>query len=316
MKILFAGTPEFAVEPLKNLIRHGFEVAGVITQTDKPQGRKGILTPPPVKTAAIELGIPVLQTVKIRDEVESIKAFGADILITCAYGQILTQAVLDCFPLGVWNIHAGLLPKYRGASPIQSCIVNGEKETGVCIMKTELGLDCGDILCVAKTEISPSETYGELSSRLSAVGAELIITAVTLLQSGNYTLTPQGEEGVGVVRKIGKEQAKITFDKPAKEIVDLVRGMNPAPIAYALLNGEKMNVYRAEKAELTGEEQAEFSACKIGEVLFDKPKRGLAVKCLDGAVKLLEVQLSGGKRMSGGDLLNGRKAQKGQVFEC
>ena len=131
MKILFAGTPEFAVAPLKNLIDHGFEVVGVITQTDKPQGRKGILTPPPVKTVALELDIPVLQPVKIREEIEAVKGFGADILITCAYGQILTQEVLDLFPLGVWNIHAGLLPSYRGASPIQSCILNGETETGV-----------------------------------------------------------------------------------------------------------------------------------------------------------------------------------------
>ncbi len=316
MKILFAGTPEFAVAPLKNLIDHGFEVVGVITQTDKPQGRKGILTPPPVKTAAIELGIPVLQPAKIRDEIEAVKSFGADILITCAYGQILTQEVLDLFPLGVWNIHAGLLPKYRGASPIQSCILNGETQTGVCIMKTELGLDCGDILCMGKTDILPQETYGELSARLSLIGAELIVTAVKLLQSGEYTLTPQGEEGVGVVRKIGKEHAKISFNKPAKEIVDLVRGMNPAPIAYTLLNGEKINIYRAERVEFTETEQAEFSACQMGEVLYDKPKRGLVVKCLDGGVKLLEVQAAGGKRMAGGDFLNGRKAQKGQVFTC
>lgn len=316
MKILFAGTPEFAVEPLNNLIRHGFEVVGVITQTDKPQGRKGILTPPPVKTAAIELGIPVLQPVKIRDEIEAVKSFGADILITCAYGQILTQEVLDSFSMGVWNIHAGLLPKYRGASPIQSCIVNGETQTGVCIMKTELGLDSGDILCVATTDILPQETYGELSARLSLIGAELIVTAVKQLESGEYTLTPQGEEGVGVVRKIGKEHAKISFHKPAKEIVDLVRGMNPAPIAYTLLNGEKINVYRAERVEFTEEEKTEFSACQTGEVLYDKPKRGLVVKCLDGGVKLLEVQASGGKRMAGGDFLNGRKAQKGQVFTC
>ena len=145
MRILFAGTPEFAVEPLKNLIRHGFEVVGVITQTDKPQGRKGILTPPPVKTTALELGLPVLQPIKIREEIEAVKAFGADLMITCAYGQILTQEVLDLFPMGVWNIHAGLLPQYRGASPIQSCILNGETVTGVSIMKTELGLDCGEI---------------------------------------------------------------------------------------------------------------------------------------------------------------------------
>ena len=137
MKIIFAGTPDFAVAALKNIIECGFEVVGVITQVDKPQGRKGILTPPPVKTAAVAYGIPVLQPEKIRDEIDSIKALGGDIMVTCAYGQILTQAVLDIFPKGVWNIHAGLLPKYRGASPIQSSIVNGETQTGVCVMKTE-----------------------------------------------------------------------------------------------------------------------------------------------------------------------------------
>ena len=153
MKIVFAGTPEFAVKPLVEIVASGFSVVGVITQEDKPQGRKGILTPPPVKTKALELGLPVLQPKKIRDEVEAVKALGGDLLVTCAYGQILTQAVLDAFPLGVWNIHAGLLPAYRGASPIQSCILNGDKETGVSIMKTELGLDCGDVLTVKKTEI-------------------------------------------------------------------------------------------------------------------------------------------------------------------
>ena len=316
MKIIFAGTPDFAVVPLKNLIKNGFDVVGVITQIDKPQGRKGILTPPPVKTAAETLGIPILQPEKIRDEVEKVRAFGADLLVTCAYGQILTQAVLDSFPLGVWNIHAGLLPKYRGASPIQSCILNGETVTGVSIMKTELGLDCGDVLCVEETEITPTETYGELSERLSVIGADLIVKALKLLESGDYTLTPQSDEGVGVVRKINKEHAKISFEKTAQEIVDLARGMNPAPIAYTLLNNEKVNVYRAEKALLTEEESAALDGAAFGEVLSDKPKRGLLVKCADGAVKLLEVQAAGGKRISGGDFLNGRKAQKGQVFEC
>ena len=178
MKILFAGTPDFAVAPLKKLKETGFDIVGVITQIDKPQGRKGILTPPPVKTAAEALGIPVLQPEKIRDEVDAVRAFGADLLVTCAYGQILTQAVLDSFPMGTWNIHAGLLPKYRGASPIQSCILNGEKNTDVSIMKTELGLDCGDVLCVEETEITPTETYGELSDRLSLIGAELIVKAL------------------------------------------------------------------------------------------------------------------------------------------
>ena len=316
MKIVFAGTPDFAVAPLQKIIEAGFEVVGVITQTDKPQGRKGILTPPPVKVLAEKYSIPVLQPIKIRDEVEAVKALGGDILITCAYGQILTQAVLDTFPKGVWNIHAGLLPQYRGASPIQSCILNGETETGVSIMKTELGLDCGDVLLVEKTPVTETETYGELSDRLSLLGAELIVKALQLLESGNYTLTPQGESGVNVVRKINKEQALVDFSKTAKEIVNLVRGMNPAPVAYALLAGEKVNLYRAERAILTEEEQAVCDNAVCGEVLSDKPKRGLLIKCQDGAVKLLEVQAAGGKRISGGDFINGRKAQKGQVFTC
>lgn len=316
MKIVFAGTPDFAVAPLQKIIDSGFEIVGVITQTDKPQGRKGILTPPPVKVLAEKYAIPVLQPEKIRDEVDKVRALKGDILITCAYGQILTQAVLDSFPLGVWNIHAGLLPQYRGASPIQSCILNGERETGVSVMKTELGLDCGDVLLVKKTAITETETYGELSDRLSLLGAELIVKALRLLESGKYTLTPQGESGVNVVRKINKEHAEVHFDKTVREIVDLVRGMNPAPVAYTLLAGDKVNVYRAEKAILNEEELALLETAVCGEVLSDKPKRGLLVKCQDGAVKLLEVQAAGGKRISGGDFINGRKAQKGQVFGC
>lgn len=316
MKIVFAGTPEFAISPLKALLEGGFELVGVVTQTDKPQGRKGILTPPPVKTLAEAYQIPVLQPTKIREEVESLKALGGDLLITCAYGQILTQEVLELFPKGVWNIHAGLLPKYRGASPIQSCLLAGEKETGVCIMKTELGLDCGDILLTGKTEILPQETYGELSNRLSLLGAELLIEALKLLELGEYTLTPQGTENVGIVKKIGKETAKIDFKKSVEEIVNLVRAMNPAPVAFAELDGQKINVYRAERATLTAEEQADLEKAEYGEVLTDAPKRGLLVKCQDGAVKLTEVQAAGGKRMGGGDFLNGRKAKKGQVFVC
>ncbi len=311
MKIVFAGTPDFAVAPLTNLIEGGYEVVGVITQTDKPQGRKGIMTPPPVKVVAEKYDISVLQPEKIRDEVETVRALGGEALLTCAYGQILTQEVLDCFPMGVWNIHAGLLPKYRGASPIQSCILNGESQTGVCIMKTELGLDCGDILLTETTPITATETYGELSARLSLLGAKLVCQAVDLLQSGNYALTPQSKEGVGLVRKISKEQAAVSFAKTGKEIVDLVRGMNPAPVAYALLDGQTMNIYRAELYSL---QEGEGEGAANGEVLFDSPKKGLVVKCKDGAVRLLEAQLAGGKRLTGGDLLNGRKVRKGQIF--
>ena len=312
MRILFAGTPDFAVLPLKNIIENGFEVVGVVTQADKPQGRKGILTPPPVKEFALAKGLPVLQPNKIRDELEAVKALGGDVLITCAYGQILTQAVLDCFEKGVWNIHAGLLPQYRGASPIQSCILAGETQTGVSIMKTELGLDSGDVLLVKTTEIKETETYGELSDRLSEIGARAIVEALNALESGEYTLTPQGEENVQTVRKINKEHAKIDFHKTAKEIINLVRAMNPAPVAFGEIEGNKINVYSAEKAAPCQEE----AGAVCGEILTDSSKRGLLIKCKDGAVKLTQVQAAGGKKMGGGDFLNGRKVKKGQVFTC
>ena len=316
MKIVFAGTPDFAVAPLRKIYENGFEIVGVITQMDKPQGRKGILTPPPVKVTAQELGIPILQPEKIKFCVDEVQALKGDLLVTCAYGQILTQEVLDAFPMGVWNIHAGLLPQYRGASPIQSCILNGEKETGVSIMQTQLGLDCGDVLCVDKTPISETETYGELSDRLSLIGADLIVKALTILEKGDYTLTPQGEEGIGIVRKISKEQGRVDFSKPVQEVINLIRGMNPAPVAYAKYGENTLNLYRAEKAVLTEEEENYYENAVCGEVLTDKPKRGLLVKCQDGVVKLTEVQASGGKRMGGGDFLNGRKIKKGDIFEC
>ncbi len=316
MKIVFAGTPDFAALPLKRILESGYEVVGVITQADKPQGRKGILTPPPVKEVAQAYGLPVLQPEKIRFAVEEVRSLGGDVLVTCAYGQILTQEILDLFEKGVWNIHAGLLPQYRGASPIQSCILAGETETGVCVMKTELGLDCGDVLCVERTPIGFTETYGELSERLSKIGGELIVKALELLKSGTYTLTPQGEENVGVVRKINKEQARIDFHASSKAVVNLIRAMNPAPVAYTEIEGNKINVWLAETAVLSDTEQAEWENAVVGEILTDSPKRGLLVKCTDGAVKLLQLQAAGGKRMSGSDFLNGRKVKKGQVFLC
>ena len=312
MKIVYAGTPEFAVAPLENLIKEGFCVVGVVTQTDKPQGRKGILTPPPVKVKAEEYGIPVCQPEKIRDFVSELRALKADVMVTCAYGQILTQDVLDVFEKGVWNIHAGLLPFYRGASPIQSCILNGETQTGVSILKTELGLDSGPVLLVEKTDIEQGETCGELSARLSVLGAKAIVTALNKVKSGEFTLSEQGEEGVNTVRKIGKEHAKIDFSKSVEEIVNLVRAMNPAPLAYASVNGLKINVFTAEKAEDT---QAEESV-KVGEIVSDIPKKGLIVKCGNGFVKILELQPSGGKKMRASDFLNGRKVKKGDVFNA
>ena len=240
------------------------------------------------------------------------KALGGDILITCAYGQILTQEVLDLFPLGVWNIHASLLPKYRGASPIQSAVLNGERETGVTVMKTALGLDTGDILLSLKTEIGEKETFGELSDRLSLLGAEALLNALPSIEKGNFTLVKQRDEDAVLTRKIAKESAKIDFSLPAEKIVNLVRGMNPEPTAFAEIDGARLNVFCAERAVCP--EGSESAAA--GEILSDTPKQGFLVKCGDGAVKLAEVQAAGGRRMKGSDFLNGRKVKKGQVFSC
>lgn len=312
MKIVYAGTPRFAVAPLKKIIEEGYGVAGVVVQPDKPQGRKGILAPPPVKAFALERGLTVFQPQKIRAETDALKALGGDILITCAYGQILTQEVLDLFPLGVWNIHASLLPKYRGASPIQSAVLNGERETGVTVMKTALGLDTGDILLSLKTEIGEKETFGELSDRLSLLGAEALLNALPSIEKGNFTLVKQRDEDAVLTRKIAKESAKIDFSLPAEKIVNLVRGMNPEPTAFAEIDGARLNVFCAERAVCP--EGSESAAA--GEILSDTPKQGFLVKCGDGAVKLAEVQAAGGRRMKGSDFLNGRKVKKGQVFSC
>ena len=312
MKIVYAGTPRFAVAPLKKIIGEGYGVAGVVVQPDKPQGRKGILAPPPVKAFALERGLTVFQPQKIRAETDALKALGGDILITCAYGQILTQEVLDLFPLGAWNIHASLLPKYRGASPIQSAVLNGERETGVTVMKTALGLDTGDILLSLKTEIGEKETFGELSDRLSLLGAEALLKALQSIEKGNFALVKQRDEDAVLTRKIAKESAKIDFSLPAEKIVNLVRGMNPEPTAFAEIEGARLNVFCAERAVCP--EGSEGAAA--GEILSDTPKQGFLVKCGDGAVKLAEVQAAGGKRMKGSDFLNGRKVRKGQVFSC
>ncbi len=311
MKILYAGTPDFAVPPLRALVEAGLDVVGVITQPDKPQGRKNILTPPPIKVAALSLGLPLLQPSKIKEEAARLQAFGADALVTCAYGQILSQEVLDCFPKGVWNIHAGLLPKYRGASPIQSSILAGEQETGVCIMRTELGLDCGDILLVKRTEIGEEERYGELSERLSLLAAEAIVEGINAVQSGEFTLQKQSTEGVNVVKKIDKEQAKIDFSLPSKSICNLVRAFHPAPVAYTFLEGNKLSVHGAKIAEM----KEEYKGAQAGEIVVDSPKIGLLVRTGDGVVKLTEVQPAGGKKMDAAAFLNGRKAQKGQAFQ-
>lgn len=306
MKIVYAGTPDFAVAPLQAIIDAGHEVVAVITQRDKPVGRKNIVTPPPVKQFALAHGIPVFQPEKIRNEVETVCAFKADVMITCAFGQILSQEVLNAFPKGVWNIHASLLPKYRGASPIQWSIINGDSHTGITLMKTEVGLDTGDILLVKRTEIYPDETAGELSDRLSRLGAEAVVEGLCFIEKGDLQLLLQDDAKASVVKKITKEQAKINWSQQGREIINFIHGMNPSPIAYALVGEQSVNVYRASFIEYAGDE--------VCGTVLDIPKK-LAVKCANGGVVLEEIQFSGGKRIKGTDALNGRKIQRGQLLQ-
>lgn len=304
MKLVFAGTPEFAVPPLRALHEAGFKIAAVLTQPDKLQGRKGILTPSPVKKAAEELHIPVLQPVKLREDFSALQALGADIMVTCAYGQILSQEVLDLFPAGVWNIHASLLPAYRGAAPIARAIIAGEKETGVTIMKTDIGIDTGDMFLSGKTEISPLDTCGALTGKLSLLGAKLIVQAVEKISRGEVTLIKQGEGFV--CKKVMRTQ--VDFSRSASEVSALIRGLSPAPAAFSVVNGLSVNFYTAEAIEDSSDEP-------FGAVLTEKPKQGLVIKCGEGAVHITQLQPAGGKSMAASDFLNGGKLKKGMRFD-
>lgn len=303
MKIVFAGTPDFAV-PAFESIAENFGVAAVLTQPDRPQGRKRILTPSPVKQAALARGIPVLQPIKLREELAPLKEVGADLMVTCAYGQILSQETLDLFPMGVWNVHASLLPKYRGAAPIAAAIAAGEKETGVTIMRTDAGLDTGDMFLRAALPIAEDDTCGSLTQKLSHVGAELVCSALARIERGDIVLEKQGEGTV--CRKMSRTM--VDFDRPAGEVSALIRSLSPAPLAYCARGDRTLNCYRAQVVPFDG-------AQKAGTVVVCSPKHGLIVACKEGAVRLSEVQPAGGKRMADTAFASGGKLQEGDCFD-
>ena len=306
MKIVYAGTPQYAVAPLKALVENGFEVIAVITQEDRPVGRRARLTPPPVKQYAQERGIPVYQFHKIREHVEELRAIGGDIMFTCAYGQILSRAVLESFALGVWNAHASLLPEFRGASPVQSAILAGKTQTGVTIMKTEEKLDAGDILLVKRCDILPGETAGELAEKLSALSAEAVCEAAKMIEAGDDNILLQDDSAATYCKKIAKEDARADFSQPAAKVCALINAMSPSPAAYANLAGAQVNFYRA------FEEPEEDGTC--GQVVR-ADKRGIVIKCGGGCVRITEAQFAGGKRLSAADIVNGRKISAGDIFE-
>lgn len=303
MKIVFAGSPEYAVPALEAL-HEKFGVAAVITRPDKPVGRKKILTPTAVKARALSLGIEVYDFDKIRGHAEEVKNIGADIMVTCAYGQLLTRDILDSFPQGVWNLHASLLPKFRGASPIQSAILAGETHTGVTVMKTELSLDTGDILLVKRCEIA-DKNYAELSAELSALSARAAVEAVELIASGQTQLLLQDEAKATLCKKITKADGKIDFCNSPEDICRLIRAYNPEPVAFCNFNGSVLNILKAEPAEGVGETGAVICA----------DKRGITVACGGGAIRIKELIPAGGKKMNASDFVNGRKIKAGDVLD-
>ena len=304
MKLVFAGTPEFALKPLRALVDAGFAVAAALTQPDRPTGRKGTLTPSPVKILATELGIPVLQPEKLKTDFSALKALSADLMVTCAYGQILTQEILDLFPLGVWNVHASLLPAYRGAAPIARAIMDGKEETGVTIMRTDAGLDTGDMFLAEKIAIAPSDTCGALTEKLSALGAKLIVEAVKKIAAGNVTLQKQGAGFV--CKKVARTE--VDFSRTANEVSALIRALSPSPLSFARAGELTLNFYDAEAVDI--EADAPF-----GTVISASPKKGLVIACGKGAVRINELQPAGGKKMTDRDFLNGRKVSEGMRFE-
>lgn len=305
MKILFMGTPDFAVASLEALIAAGHTVCGVFCQPDKPVGRhQNMLQPPPVKECALSHGIPVFQPVKLRDgaALEQIKALGPQLIVVAAYGRILPQDILDCPPLGCINVHSSLLPKYRGAAPINWAILNGDKETGVTIMRVAPELDAGDILTQVRTEIGPEETAPELTKRLAELGAKALVETVEAIGQGTASGTPQDGDAATTAPMLSKELSPMDFTRPAQALHDQVRGLLPWPAAVTEVAGLRCKVFATKVEEGTG----------TPKTVLEAGEQGILVACGEGALRILALQPDGGKRMGGADFLRGHHVEVGK----
>ena len=299
MRLVFLGTPAFAVPTLEAVVRAGHEVAAVVTQPDRPRGRGQQLAASPVKQKALELGLPVYQPERVRrpEAVEHLRGIGARAMVIVGYGQIIPQIVIDLAPLGIINVHASLLPKYRGAAPIQWAIVNGETRTGVTTMRINAGLDTGDMLLKAETEIGPDETAIELGTRLATLGAGLLVETLAGLEAGTIAPEPQDDSQSTLAPILKKEDGIIDWSQPAAAIHNRVRGLQPWPGGQTTFRGKPLSVRE------TG-----LLACPPsgvpGAILSPRP---LIVACGQGALELLEVQMEGRKRMPAADFANGQR---------
>ena len=316
MKIVFMGTPDFSAVVLEKL-NSVYPVSAVVTGLDKPVGRGYNLAPSPLKVKATELGIPVLQYAKVsREGLDDIRALEPDVIVTAAFGQILSDAILDIPKFAVLNVHASLLPKYRGSSPIQWSIINGDEKTGITIMKTVKAVDAGDVLLEKETEIGKKETAGELFDRLAILGGEAIVEAISLVESGKATFTPQDESKVTHCSMINKGDGLVDFSKSAKEIDCFVRGMTPWPSAFTHIGEKTLKIFDVEKVELSDLQKVneKFDNAKCGEVVLADKNHGLIVKVADGFIRLHVIQLEGSKRMDDTQFLLGRKIDVGTIF--
>ncbi len=300
--ILFMGTPDFALPSLEKLIRNGYRPAAVVTQPDRPKGRGKQLLAPPVKTAALSYGIPVLQPPGVKDPafLEALKSLSSDLIVVAAFGQILPKAVLESPPLGCINVHPSLLPKYRGAAPINWTLINGENRTGVTIMYMDEGLDTGDILLQEETPIDPEETFGRLHDRLATLGADLLLQAIQLLERGQAPRRPQGDAPSSYAPMLKKEDGLIHWEEEVSLIANRIRGLSPLPAAYTFLDGKSLKIFAAVGSEV---EPVTAKPGQVGKLT----ERGLPVTAKNGYVYLKDIQLENRKRMNISDFLRGYK---------
>ena len=305
-RVVFMGTPEFAVPSLDALCDAGFEVVGVFTQPDRPAGRGNKLTACPVKLRALERGLQVYQFEKLRlpEGAEQLRALQPDVVVTAAFGQILTKELLDIPVRGTVNVHASLLPKYRGSAPINWMILNGEDEAGVTIMLTDIGIDTGDMLASRATPIGALETAGELTGRLAKLGGELLAETLPKYLNGEIAPEKQDEAQASYLPMLKKAMGEIDWTRGAAAIACQVRGLNPWPGAYTDLNGATLKIHLARPVACD-------DAARPGEVIVSGPKAGLVVKCGEGALEVLELQAQGGKRMAAKAYLAGKKIEVG-----
>ena len=322
MRIVFMGTPDFSVPALKALVEAGHQVIAVVTQPDKPKGRGKEVQMTPVKIQAMEYGIPVYQPAKVREAsfVEVLKGLEADVYVVIAFGQILPKAVLELPKYGCINIHASLLPKYRGAAPIQWCVIDGERETGITTMMMDVGLDTGDMLEKAVIPIEEKETGGSLHDKLSMAGGDLILSTLKKLEEGTLVRTPQTDERTCYAKMLTKSLGDIDWNQDAVSIERLIRGLNPWPSAYTMWNGKTIKIWAADV--IAGREAAEFlsesgvpaeTGTAPGTVVCSD-KRGLVVCTGGGLLSIRELQMEGKKRMDTPAFLRGYPIPAGDVF--